>query len=268
MTTVDPARTAAVADVHARPLLRAGPWLAVLTTASAILTINFWIYYARIAFAARHPDYVAEQPPTISRGISDPVIGEPFAAWVCVSALFILLGVVLIARLYLRSAAVLPDEAGSTRRWLRGLAPAVVAAQCASTVGIFMLSLYRFPTHDAEHMAGSYIFFSSQAVMILLAGTACTLVARDSAAVATLAGHRYLNPRISRFRGPFALGAAPAAIAYLALFLVKDIDLGSWNEPLYSLYVLWEPALITYFLIVPALYLGEIAAVPRGAAPV
>jgi hypothetical protein len=257
LTTDNPAPAAHGAARFPLAALVAAP------SALAILTINFWIYYARVEFAALHPDYVAEQPPTISRGISDPSIGEPFAVWVSISSLFILLGVVQIATLYLRSASVLPAASARTGRALRRLARAMVAAQCVATVGIVMLSVYRFPTHDLEHMVGSYIFFIAQAAAALLAGAACTLIARDAAAAEVLAAHPYINPRISRWRGPFALGSALMALAFLTFFILKDVDLGAWNGVVYQFYVLSEPALITYFLTVQALYLFEIARMAR-----
>lgn len=237
--------------------------LAIVPTAVAILTINFWIYYARIEFAALHPEYVAEQPPTISRGISDPSIGEPFAVWVSISAVFILLGVFQIAKLYLRSAAVLPPALGGTARVLRRLGIGAAVAQCVSTVGIVMLSVYRFPTHDFEHMVGSYIFFIAQALAAVLVGFACTIIARNPAVSEALAAHPYINPRLSRFRGPFALCSALMAAAFLTFFILKDFDLGAWNGIIYQFYVLSEPALITYFLSVQALYFLEIASMMR-----
>ena len=75
--------------------------LALLLNGFSILVVNFWIYYARALFIKIATYY--REPPTISRAISEPVIGEPFAFWVTLSGLLLIVGVsILILRMILQ----------------------------------------------------------------------------------------------------------------------------------------------------------------------
>ena len=61
------------------------------------------MFWARWSFYQRHPDYVQHSAPTISRAISDPAIGGPFAMMIlAVTAVVLLALVPLVCALHVR----------------------------------------------------------------------------------------------------------------------------------------------------------------------
>ena len=54
------------------------------------------MFWARWSFYQRHPDYVQHSAPTISRAISDPAIGGPFAMMILAVTAVVLLALVPI----------------------------------------------------------------------------------------------------------------------------------------------------------------------------
>lgn len=229
-----------------------------------IVVVNFWIYHARDRFIELHPEWIAEHgAPTISRSIADPAIGEPFAFWMSLCAAMLLLGCLPICRLYWLAGRSMPHTGKSTRRLLIWFVPAAMALEVSTAVGMVMLSEYRFPDNNFLHMVGSYVFFVSQAVVILMIGIVSWRITTDSAAVAFLQERPYINPRLTRFRGPFAFGGVFLALAFLALFFLKDVDFAYGNDLVHNVYVLSEPSLISYFLAVLATYYVELYATLR-----
>jgi len=227
----------------------------------AIVSINYWIYYARAAFIATHPDYVALQPPTISRAISDPAIGEPFAFWVTLSAIALIPGMLGISLAYGRIARGAPVLAA---RVLMLTAVGLALFQAASSVGIYLLSSYRFPNHNYMHMMGSYIFFIAQAmvmVMFLLLGV---VALRCRVTMQRVEHSANVQLRWVRLRAGVACLSIAMVLIYMVLFLIKTMDFGAANEFVYATYVLAEPVVISSFLLCLAMFQTDLWAIARG----
>lgn len=224
----------------------------ILCVGYVIVTVNYQIYAARFDFIATHSAYVAEQPPTVSRAISDPLIGDGFGFWISLSAVVLFFGIAALLLLGLNE--VKGPMSGLHRRGLNLRAVIVMFLQTGSCTGMVILSQFRFPDYNDIHMVGSYLFFFSQAFMLI----ACEVFFRR---VYQLADDRrsFLHPKMVSFRKkaigvPVALG-----IVYLGLFVVKSYDLGAANDIFYQLYVWTEPALITSFLLFILLYHVDVA---------
>jgi len=229
----------------------------------SIVTVNYWIYHARFVFIGRHPDYVAEQPPTISRAISDPLVGEPFAFWITVCAVLLILGVSGLVVVYLRIARDLPRGTARVRRAFRVCAVAVLLGQVSASVGMYMLSNFRFPDHHEMHMQGSYIFFVSEALVILIGTVFCVLLLRNWTDLASLETDGLMRRGTIRFRRFFGFAVVGMGVLYLVLFKVKNIDLHSANTLIYATYVTVEPMLISAFLFFLALFQTDIVKFAR-----
>ena len=67
------------------------------------------LIWAREAFLDLHPDYVTD-PPTISRAISDPRVGEPFAGLILLITVLLCFVVPFILVSYWQSASNLPHS--------------------------------------------------------------------------------------------------------------------------------------------------------------
>lgn len=218
------------------------------------VTVNYWIYRARFEFIERHPQAAANKPPTISRAISDPAIGEPFAFWISASAVFAVLAMIPVAWLYWRSARAVDTMSPGTGRLLSGSALLLVILQAIAATGMVVLSQYTFPSFNEEHMLGSYTFFISQSLVVLVMALACGCIALQRPVAEALAAKNGVNPRISRLRAPLAVACFAAALSYLGLFVLKDAGLGAARPLVYRAYVLLEPTLISAYLVVFATY--------------
>jgi hypothetical protein len=236
---------------------------AIALNAFAVVTVNFWIYHSRIVFSERHPDYVAVDPPTISRAISDNSIGDPFALWITLSAVALVLCYLVLARLYLRTAALLRPAAPGTARALTVGVALMMLFRLGASAGMVILSWYRFPDHNAAHMAGSYLFFTSEALAALTGATLTTLAGRALRRHPGLGRQSAIRPAGIRFRPWLGFAAAGMAVLYLGLFLLKDVDLPGWNGAVMQTYVWMELALISMFLAHFSLYQVELWAVIR-----
>jgi hypothetical protein len=252
-----------VTDQPGRPAARldwrgAVAGVSILSIAFVFVAVNACIYWARAAFIAAHPAYAAQTPPTISRALADPAIAAPFAFWVAVAAALLVLGV---GGIVVMAASALPGleraAPGPGRRvWLAVLA--VWPLQLGASVGMVMLSRYTFPDHDEMHMAGSYLFFAAQAATVLC-GLVVSLAARDPAVAARMQAAGALAPRANRLRVYLGALCIALVLGYLALFVLKDLDLGAWEPAVYQTYVLTEPLCISGFLLFVLLYLPDLA---------
>ncbi|MDV4144705.1 hypothetical protein [Shimia sp. FJ5] len=223
-----------------------GRWIlgiAMLCNAAAIAIVNFWIYRALAVYARNFPERMAVHPITVSRAITDPEVSDPFAAWITFSALILPIGVAVVALL---QARVSQTAIG------RGLAWSMVVFQLGSSVGMVLLSHYRFPDHDEIHMAGSFLFFISQTAMILACGLSARHVLRHGA------GLSESLLRGNRLRVLGAIWVACLAAAYLCLFVGKGYVSGKVYTVVYKVYTLTEPALISSFLAVFAFYFFDL----------
>ncbi len=219
-----------------------GRWVlgaAMAFNAAAIVIVNFWIYRALVVYGRNFPELIAQGPVTVSRAITDPEVSGPFAAWITFSAFLLPLGVAVVACLQARV---------SRTAYGRAIAWSMVVLQLGSSVGMILLSHYRFPDHDEVHMAGSFLFFISQTAMILACGLSARHVLRHGAA---LPGQ---IRRANRLRVFGAICVACLAAVYLCLFLGKAYVSGDAYTLVYRLYTLAEPTLISSFLAVFAVY--------------
>lgn len=223
-----------------------------------IVVVNFWIYRARAEYIERFPDIVAVKPPTISRAISDPPIGEPFAFWISLSALLLVLAFLPIGRLYWRSGSRIARSDPSTGSAIRFGSVFLLLTVAATAIGMVMLSNYTFPHYHREHMLGSYTFFTGQSLAMAAIAWMCFRIARHKGPDGRQAEDGAINPRASRYRAPLAAACVLTALAYLGLFLLKNVDLPFGEQVIYQAYVLLEPALISLCLAVLATFYPEV----------
>ncbi len=227
-----------------RPLVLA----AGLLNGFAFVAVNFWIYRARMLFIERNGE-VYQKPPTISRAISDPQIGEPFSVWVTASGICLVAGVALLLAYHLWLGRLLVAPSRTIRVMIVTFPPLIISMQAASALGMHWLSSYRFPDFNAEHMTGSYMFFVAQAMVVVLFTAFNGAMLRDRGSLAQLAGQGLLSPLWVRIRYRFGLASLALVAVYLVLFLAKDV----WGYPewpaLYIAYVTTEPMVITAFLV-------------------
>lgn len=228
--------------------------LAVALNGFAIIVVNYWIYTARWRYIALFPDRVAEDPPTISRAIEAPSIGEPFSFWVTVSGICLVYGVYWNAFYFRRLAARSTDPSGYVRGILAYGPALVVLMQASAALGMYLLSSYRFPDYHGMHMVGSYMFFLSQ-VFVIIGGTLmCDAVLRGYGRMGPK-DRAYLSGGAGlRFRRLFGIASVVLTVVYLTLFVLKGIDLGAANAGLYLAYVSVEPMVISGFLLCHGLY--------------
>ncbi len=233
-------------------LARRAAVVALVLNGFAIIAVNYWIYYARSLFIERHWD-TYQKPPTISRAISDPFIGEPFSVWVTISSLCLVVGVGLLALRYIRQINRLPAPSTFLRVAALVIYPVLVALQIASALGMYWLSAYRFPDANEMHMVGSYTFFISQALVILLFAVASHALLRDRDSLAHLHEGCDLHESAVKLRCGLGYLAIAMTFCYFALFKAKDAySYDAWPV-LYWAYTLMEPAVISAFLLVLAM---------------
>lgn len=237
--------------------------LALVLNGFAILTVNYWIYTARWAFIARNSAHYTK-PPTISRAISDPVIGVPFSFWVTISAICLVVGVAVLAVHYVRLLRFLDRPSRYLRLASLVLMPVIMALQAASSVGMHLLSAYRFPDAHEMHMAGSYTFFVSQAVLIVFFTIYNHALLRDRASLDRLVALGVIGRRWVRVRFFAGLGSIALVGVYFALFTAKDAYEYPDAALLYVAYVSTEPMVITSFLLVLGLCHADLYRRRRG----
>ncbi|NLH79731.1 MAG: hypothetical protein GX458_02650, partial [Phyllobacteriaceae bacterium] len=201
-----------------RAILRRLSWLPVAGIVAVSAIVVPAVVGARVGFHLRHPDADPSIYLTISRAISDPVIGEPFAFWVTLAAL--ILWPSTHAILWMLSAEH-PSRAvlGATRDHLCRLLLAVMSvAMTATCVGMVMLGRHRLGGSAEDHhlhMLGSYVFFAGQATTILLAAIYHSAIVPARRAL----GETAIVSARSRARLGYAV--VGAAVLYGVVFHVK-----------------------------------------------
>jgi len=124
--------------------------------------------WARHESIKLHPTLAAINPPTISRAIADPIIGDPFALWMFVVGGAQAFAVYRLALAMGRTALVIGSP--RYRALMSVLLCFMVLAMAAAVVGVVMLSQYTGSISDYYHQLGSYLMFTGDGVGILLCG--------------------------------------------------------------------------------------------------
>ncbi|WP_152912497.1 hypothetical protein [Candidatus Rhodobacter oscarellae] len=223
--------------------------LAAVLNGAAFVVVNFWIYYARAWFIETHREVYFE-PPTISRAITPEFIGQVFSVWITLSAVCLSVGVSLLVLHYVRIARALPDTGSDLRRLFGLTACGIAPLQVLSGVGMVVLSRYRGAEFSEMHMMGSYMFFVSQALINALYFNLNRALLRAPVELAALERDGLLRRFWVRVRYVLSLIAIALTLAYLGLFLAKDVWSFDQAPQLHLIYALTEPALISTFLFV------------------
>lgn len=249
------------ADGRARRLLALIPAAAIVAVPAIVLPAILW---ARYAFARLHPDADPSIFLTISRAISDPAIGEPFAVWITAAALILwpathFLLWMIIAQHPPRSLL------GVTRdRVCRSLFVVASLSMTATCIGMVILSHYRLGASGDHrmHMVGSYVFFAGQALTILLVAIYHGLIGPAR----RVTGDSAFFPTPWRARIGYAVVAC--AVLYGVVFRVKSLDLGVSKPLVATLYVELETILIGVFLAYLVLFAVDASRFARSRAHV
>ena len=213
------------------------------------------ILWARITYAGLHPNADPRSYLTISRAISDPLVGEPFAFWVTIAAVILWTSVHVILWMFIAEHPRRPALPPTRDRIARALWPVMWVTMTATCVGMVMLSHYRLggdPATNRLHMLGSYVFFAGQATTILLAAIYHSLVAPARAAVETA-----FFP--ARWRARTGYAVLCAAVLYGVVFKVKSMDLGAATPWIITAYVELETILILVFLAYLAAFFVDVS---------
>ena len=238
-------------------------WLAPMELAAlalngfVIVVVNVFIYRARALYIERH-GVVDQRPPTISRAISDPFIGEPFAAWITASAICLTAGVAILALRHARIPQMVTHPRMPFRIAMLAFPPALAALQAVSSIGMYTLSVYRFPFANEMHMAGSYVFFFAQAVVVILCTAFNLALLADKRSREELAAQQLILLPWLRIRCLVGLLSVALVLVYGILFKAKDFYAWEIWPTLYKTYTLVEPVVITSFLALLALMHAEI----------
>ncbi|MCP4819384.1 MAG: hypothetical protein GY883_09350 [Shimia sp.] len=224
---------------------RATVWglaVSVVCTTFVVWVVNAIIYAARWDFIALHPERAARNPPTISRALAEPKVGEPFAEWMAICAPVLFVGVFLLVWSAFAELRRNGTQSVATVRWFGRMSAVLLTLQALASVGMILLSHYRFPDHHFGHMAGSYLFFFSQAFVVFVGQVISNAYGKLPAE------GRVMLPQMARFRRIYVWVPICLAVLYLGCFVLKDVDLGPVNRPLFMVYVSTEPMLLSSFL--------------------
>lgn len=203
------------------------------------------LVWARETFLDLHPGY-ADDPPTISRALSEPLVGGPFHNMIILVTVLLAVAVPFIIVSYWQSAS--RARIGVLRRGLIrvGIGLALVS-QITAVVGMNMLTVNSLGSENGLHMLGSYIFFASQVVAIAIAATLCR----------SLVGHAagsWLLPSMQRFRFPMGMAVLGLTLVYLGLFIGKDHNSLFPEYAVQVVYVQCEVLVISAFMLFLATY--------------
>lgn len=207
------------------------------------------MFWARSEAIRLHPTLSAINPPTISRAIADPRVGDIFAYWMLV------VGAAQAFAFY-RLALALRDTAltiGSPRHRavMSVLLGLTVLAEASAVVGVIMLSQYTGSISDYLHQLGSYLMFAGNGFGIMFCGVFVWLDNKQrkdrerSAADAPL-------PYILCFHTWFAVVVCTASIIFTFLFFAFD-HLERLNH--YFFHLLFVTVEVT-LLALSVIYLG------------
>ncbi len=244
-----------------------GPWLLGATLALIAILVPLLeiptLIWARLAFFQLHPDYAARTPPTISRAISEPLIGDPFAVLILFVTALIAIAVVPIAIGYRNAIHAAHAPGSKPRRFELSLLALMLAIQVVASTGMVVCTQYTFANGHDLHMAGSYAFFFGQATVILISGRLSASLAN----AAMLTGDAGMTRGISlrqftldakethRHRARAAKWIVGIALVFFALFIAKDLPLPVDAHAVRTAFTIMEIVTISALMI----YLGLFA---------
>ncbi|WP_249690328.1 Frag1/DRAM/Sfk1 family protein [Stappia sp. WLB 29] len=232
----------------------------VLVPASAI----YMMVWARWTFYERHPDYIQHSAPTVSRAITDPYIGDPFAAAILGVAVVIALAILPISYAFYGAISARAGHLPKVAAGLRRMMAVFLVMQVLGTSGMVICTQVTF-RHDHDlHMLGSYLFFVFQALSILMSGIITTRLLRlpDTGRPSYLR----LGSRYTRLRRTLAFATAGLAGIYVVLFLVKGLDLPVTEYTIYYIYTVQEIVTISAYIVQVMLYAPEVYRIARNLA--
>lgn len=205
------------------------------------------VLWARHAFLVHNPDYL-DQPPTISRAISDPMIGDTFANVILVITALILVSLPIIVRAYVHAIAKLPVSAGK-RLLMWALLGFFCVAQLVASFGMVLTTQYTFANSDHLHMLGSYIFFPAQAFALLGAAILCRVLVSQQARFGIPPDAWPFRAGMHHFRFRFALVVVFLAITFGVFFTIRDWPLPISTYTAYILYTQSEVLVIASYVV-------------------
>ena len=240
---------------------RLAGWVAALPVVIIPGSAIYMMVWARWAFYERHPDYILRSAPTVSRAITDPAIGDPFAAAILAVAIVIALAMVPLSFAFLGAISARAGHLPRVATSLRRLLAVFLVMQALGTTGMVICTQVTF-RHDHDlHMLGSYLFFVFQALSILMSGILTTRLLRlpDTGRPTYLR----LGSRYTRLRRDLAFVTAGLAGFYVLLFLVKGMDLPIPEYDIYYAYTVQEIVTISAYIVHFMLYAPEIYRMAR-----
>lgn len=209
------------------------------------VTAMFW---ARSESIQLHPDQAAWNPPTVSRAIADPVIGNPFALWMLLVAALQAFAVFRIAQAVYRATLSPLPKRHAVPMVLMFIA--ILGSEAVAVAGVVVLSQYTGSISDYWHQAGSYMLFFGNGLAILMYGIFVVL------------DHAQRAPHASNFPLPyertihtrFAWVISVVGIVFGYLYFWGFDYLAPYNDYLFrSIFVICELVLLISSLI----YLGS-----------
>ncbi len=243
--------------ITASPLREGLSWLPAIGVVAVPAIVGPAVLWARATFHQLHPNADPSTYLTISRAISDPMVGEPFAVWMTVAVVILWATTHYILWMLIAQHPRRPTIGPTRDRVTRGLCVVMSLAMTASCVGMIVLSRYRLGNDDGGashhmHMFGSYLFFGAQATTILLAAVYHSLLVP--------LGRTTSPPAVfpDRWRARVGYAVVVAAVLYGVVFQMKSMDLGPATRWVVSVYVEFETILIMLFLAYLACYAVDV----------
>lgn len=214
------------------------------------------VLWARSTFISLHPAYYVD-PPTISRSINDPLVGSFFAKLILVITGLIAITLPMLTAAYVRAISQL-DATRARRVGMYVNLLFVLLFQFIASAGMVMTTQFTFAIDRNKHMLGSYIFFISQAVTILLAANLCRMLHGEKLKHGIPDDDWQFPAAMHRFRVKFALVIAGLAVTYGVLFKVKDLKLPVGAYDVQVAYTQCEVIVIACFVLFIGSYAVDI----------
>ena len=211
------------------------------------------VLWARFTFISLHPEYYAD-PPTISRAIDDPLVGTPFAQLILVITVLILVMLPILIRSYSQSISRLNLSAG-LRTVMYVMLTLILLLQLVASAGMIMTTQFTFSIDHDKHMLGSYIFFCSQALTIVLAASLCRILLHQKARHGITDEDWNFRPVMHRIRFLFGMLIMSLVVAYGILFKIRNFEIPVSAYFLQLLYTQCEVLVIACYV----LFLGSYA---------